>query len=498
MKNCKFLLLPLFAGLALKAHSQELNNVIVKSDVFVSQQRLLDKISPLLGQEIDVRLLNKLLTEISAFYKNQGYLGAQAFFPQQESTDGVLEVYVDTAKLNEIVIHDQSSTKKSTLYSLLSKARILQGKDINSNELNSALLRIRDLNVYDISGYFERVNANSDDNIVNLNLDIRQKKRFSFQTIYDNYGSSTAGKNRFSAVFRSHNLTKHADSAAFLASVSDKGQSSFLFNYEIPVSSHPSVFGTKLSYGHYDLKEEYAQLGAQGSALTAEAYIKEPLIRDSENRLDMTTSVYFKSLEDKLKTYSISFKKLDYGLREEFFLENRFGKLNFEHTLGANVGRIKNQSSLRYQKDRSFLIGSLSSVIQYRFTDNYYVKNTLSVQIANQTLDSSDKFIPGGAYAVGAFENNIASSDSGIFDDLRVGTLFNYNSILLNSYFAFEQAYAQNRSKDKESFYGLALGIEGNYRDFFVNTSLNKAIGHNSEYAKEQLKLLVKFGYKFV
>ena len=191
MKNYRLLLLPLMISAAFEANSLELSNVIVKSDVSINRQSLNDRLEPLLGSQIDVSLLNRLLNEISAFYKNQGYLGAQAYFPEQESSDGILEVCVETAKLKEIVINDQSQSSKESLFRLLAKARSLQGRDINSKELNNALLRVRDLNVYDISGYFSKPDDsnNEDDDLVNLNLDIRAKKRFGFEAMYDNYGN---------------------------------------------------------------------------------------------------------------------------------------------------------------------------------------------------------------------------------------------------------------------------------------------------------------------
>ncbi len=58
------------------------------------------------------------------------------------------------------------------------------------------------------------------------------------------------------------------------------------------------------------------------------------------------------------------------------------------------------------------------------------------------------------------------------------------------------QAHAKNHNSDrKESFYAVGLGSEVVYKGFYVNASLNKAVGTNREYAKDSVKLLVKFGY---
>lgn len=81
------------------ARSQPLTNVAVSSTDNLDVNALHEVITPFLGKEIDVPLLQDLLNEISYFYQNQGYLAAQAFFPEQESSDGQLQVIVSAANL---------------------------------------------------------------------------------------------------------------------------------------------------------------------------------------------------------------------------------------------------------------------------------------------------------------------------------------------------------------------------------------------------------------
>ena len=97
-----------------------------------------------------------------------------------------------------------------------------------------------------------------------------------------------------------------------------------------------------------------------------------------------------------------------------------------------------------------------------------------------------------------AFASNTASSDNGIFDDLK----FTYkvkSYPTFNVYTDFMQAHARNHeNRKKESFYAVGVGGEFVYHGFYVNASLNKAVGQNREYAQDNVKLLLKFGYYMV
>ena len=42
---------------------------------------------------------------------------------------------------------------------------------------------------------------------------------------------------------------------------------------------------------------------------------------------------------------------------------------------------------------------------------------------------------------------------------------------------------------------GIGTGIRYSFEGFFIDTSLNKAVGPNKEYAKDSMKFLISFGY---
>ena len=108
-------------------HALTLSNVIIKSGARIDKSSMDKKLNPYLGKEIDIALLQNILNEISDYYRKKGYLAAQAFYPEQQSQNGVVEVIVKTAKLDDIKIANYASLTPKTAYMLSENERKFQG-----------------------------------------------------------------------------------------------------------------------------------------------------------------------------------------------------------------------------------------------------------------------------------------------------------------------------------------------------------------------------------
>ena len=498
MTGIRKILLNLAAALCLvftgAVSSQTLNNVEIKSQARLSRSELDAVLKPYMGKEITVSTLQNLLNELTAVYKSNGYLTAQAFFPEQESYNGELKVVVETTKLNEIRLNNLSSVNMSTLNRLFGRTRRLQDRAVNTTELNDNLLKVRDLNVFDMAGFFE----NSNNGGADLILDIKPKKRFSFQTFYDNYGNKSTGENRFVGVITCNDVSHHADRSNLLLVTTDRKQNNFSFDYRVPVSSYLNVLGTDLSYSSYELGGDYRDLDIHGNVFNADLYLEQPIYRSARTRFTGEIGGYYRSITDSIDAFEVKLKRHSNGVFTDFKLDNFFATAKLANALRFNYGQLKNDDEYKLYEDKSYFITTLDGSVSFDVNKFFNISNSYNLQIASTTLDPSDKFTPCGAYGVRAFASNTASADNGIFDDLK----FTYkvkSYPTFNIYTDFMQAHARNHeNKKKESFYAVGVGTELAYRGFYVNASLNKAVGQNREYAKDSVKLLVKFGYYMV
>ncbi|MBQ8022861.1 MAG: ShlB/FhaC/HecB family hemolysin secretion/activation protein [Succinivibrio sp.] len=475
-------------------HALTLSNVIIKSGARIDKSSMDKKLNPYLGKEIDIALLQNILNEISDYYRKKGYLAAQAFYPEQQSQNGVVEVIVKTAKLDDIKIANYASLTPKTAYMLSENVRKFQGKEINSHELNASLLKIKDLNIFDIAGYFE--NSQNKPDHATLTLDLKGRSRFGYELTYDNYGNESTGKKRYTLSLNSLNLSKHADKGYLLVGTTDKKQNNLILGYSIPFTSHPTIFGFQFNYGSYELGDTYDSLDVKGNSLGGNLYIKEPLYRSLDSKVSFTGGGYYKNLTDKIESYDLELKRNKFGGYFEF--ETAFLKedLNCLNSLKLDYGLIQDKSNLSDNKSqRSYLLSNFDSKLDWNFYKNFSFINTINLQYAQKGVDASDKFIPGGAYGVSAYEGSLASSDLGLFHDLKLQTKLT-NRPYLDLFINFMQAYAKNVDvKKNESFYALGTGSNLSYGGFYLTASVSKAIGKNKEYAKDSAKFLLKAGY---
>lgn len=472
----------------------ELNNVIIRSGARIDKKSMDKKLSPYLGKEIDVLLLQNILNEISDYYRKHGYLAAQAFYPEQQSQNGVIEVVVKTVKLDEIRVSNYADLSPKTAYMLTENVRKFQGKEINSDRLNASLLKIKDLNIFDMAGYFEK-SQNKEDH-ASLTLDLKGRSRFGYELSYDNYGNLSTGKNRYTLSLNSHNLSKHADRGYLIAGTTDKRQNNLILGYSIPFTSHPTLFGFQFNYGNYNLGDTYASLDVKGNSLGGNIFIREPLYRTTDSRVNLTGAGYYRSLTDKIESYSLELKRNKFGAYFDFGADLFKDSLSFLNSVKLDYGMVQNKSGLTDDvSKRAYLLSNFESKLDWNFYKNLSLINTVNLQYAQKSVDASDKFIPGGAYGVSAYDGSLASSDLGLYHDIKLQTKL-LTKPYLNFFVNFMQAYAKNVDVEKkEAFYALGTGSNLSYGGFYLTASVSKAIGKNSEYAKDSAKFLLKAGY---
>lgn len=481
-------------ALSPSVNALELNNVIIKSGARIDKKAMDKKLNPYLGKEIDIALLQNILNEISDYYRMNGYLAAQAFYPEQQSQNGVVEVIVKTAKLDDIKISNYASLTPKTAYMLTENVRKFQGKEINSHELNASLLKIKDLNIFDIAGYFENSQNKADH--ASLTIDLIGRSRFGYELSFDNYGNESTGQNRYTLSLNSLNLSKHADKGYLILGTTDKKQNNLILGYSIPFTSHPTIFGFQFNYGSYELGDTYDSLEVKDNSLGGNLYIKEPLYRTLDSRVNFTGGGYYKALTDKIESYSLELKRNKFGGYFDFEASVFKEDLNFLNTLKLDYGLVQDKSNLSDAKSqRAYLLSNFDSKLDWNFYKNYSLINTFSVQYAQKAVDASDKFIPGGAYGVSAYDGSLASSDLGLFHDLKLQTKL-MSKPYLDFFVNFMQAHAKNvEVEKKESFYAIGSGSNISYGGFYLSASVSKAIGKNKEYAKDSAKFLLKAGY---
>ena len=101
-------------------------------------------VAPYVGKELDFAGLNEVAAIITAHYSSHGYIVSQAYLPQQEIRDGVIEIAVLEARLGQIKINQapQSRLQPSAVKQVLEP--LSGGTPIEVRALERPLLLLND------------------------------------------------------------------------------------------------------------------------------------------------------------------------------------------------------------------------------------------------------------------------------------------------------------------------------------------------------------------
>jgi len=184
-----------------------------------------------------INQLQEAANKVAAYYREHGYILAQAFVPAQQVTNGEVTVQVLEGRLADVLVEGNKGYSAPTL---TRPFKSLVGEPLDKDSIESALLTLTN---YPGITAFGVLGAGSDVGTTNLTLRVQSEDRFRTETVVDNYGTQFAGEYRGQATFTFNDPLHRADrlklTGLYGASTS-KGSSHGAYgglDYEIPLFS---------------------------------------------------------------------------------------------------------------------------------------------------------------------------------------------------------------------------------------------------------------------
>ena len=468
-----------------------LNSVVVHSKAYQNNPELQALLRPYLGQEINAKLLQNILDEVSHYYQEKGFYSSQAYYPDQSTTQGVITVEVAHPRLGEVNINNLSTLNSYAEKLLFKSFNNFEEQYFDEEALQNHLYRLSDLNAFSLNASYAETKL---DDTVSLDLDINKIKPVNYLLFVDNYGTKASGKIRGGGQVQFNNITKSADNLSLFYARSNEKQNNFSLSYEIPVSSHPTLLGSSVCLSNYELGSEYKVLGAKGKALSYDLYLKEPLYRSSNSKLQLTLGTEYNKLSDEFEVFDLEFKK--HSLLGYLSLggAHNANKIYLRGEIKTSLGNLKNDDDYKLYKEGGFSIFNFDGSLAYKYSDYVEFKDNLIMQLGSKELDSSERFIAGGAQRVSAYDSNVSSGDSGIFNS----TILQLKPLKALDLFVsphFDSAYVKSSDYDGLKLFGAGLSLNFKHQGFFVNSSLDFPIGHLENVDEDNFKIFVRTGY---
>ena len=378
---------------------------------FVPQSALDPLIAQYLHKELSFTDLNNAAAAVTKYFREQGYLLAEAYLPAQEIENGKVEIAILIGQYGDIVLKNTSTVNEHIIKKQL--AALQSGNYINNRDLERAVLLAGDL-----AGVVAKITLTpgKKNGTADAIIETKNREKTSQGSIsYNNWGNRFVGNDQGILAYNLENLAHSGDnlmvSLATAGSSLDVGSA----GYRIPLSEGLAL---NLSYAkvHYSLGKEYADLNAHGTAYTRHADIAWNLQRSRNGNLNLQMGYDHKRLQDlRDTTNSLTEKRshmVSLGLTGDSLDTLWGGGANSYSVMWYN-GSLNAKSNHEAPPVGSWQKTAYNLLRQQHLAERLSLQVTFSGQLATANLDSSEQFSLGGPNGVRAYPANEAFGDEG-------------------------------------------------------------------------------------
>ena len=395
---------------------------VVKQFVFVGNSKvsgaeLQTIVADLIGKPITFDDLKRATDAITEYYREQGWL-VRVILPQQDITDGTVTLRIVEAKLGGIKINNQSKRVSDARVEAWIYGRIPQDSELYLDQLDHALLTLNDLPDVAVVGSLQE-GAKPGDTI--LLITVTDKPLFNGQVAVDNYGSSSSGTVRGSALVNVNGPLGIGDQVSVYGMYS-QGNNYGRLSYTLPVGNsglRVGVNGSSMSYRV--LGDSFNSLFNNGFANTGGLEATYPIIRTRPMNLIGLLNWNYSQFRNWSNGKSIPENSYDTNVTQigasGNLIDGLFGGgLNTASLIGSlgDIGKDAWQNSGQ-------LIGVAGTFAKLRYAANRNQALTESLsfylgvsgQLASKNMDSSEQLYLGGPMNVRAYASGQGAASQG-------------------------------------------------------------------------------------
>jgi len=396
--------------------------------------RLMALLSTATGQELSLAELRAVADRITALYRDAGYFLARAVLPPQDVTSGTVTVLVLEGRLDSTDgVRLQPANPSVPLKLDLALARRIVTAPLSPTgalrlaDVERGILLLNDLPGVAASGNLEPGSAPDTTRLV---VDISSTPALNGAVTFDNHGSRYTSSNRWGAQLSANNILGLGDQASAQLLLSPNGDYRYArLGYSQLADARGLRLGGTVNSLQYRLGADLAPLDAKGSANVLGLTASYPLLRSRSRNLNLVLLADNKRLRNSSLGVETSNKRVRVVTTtlSGDWQDSLGGSLNGGTTLAdvsLGLGQLDlSANPANLQQDQapqgaltqgSFQRLNFGMTRVQRITPRLNLTAQLQGQWARKNLDSSEKFLLGGANGVRAYPSGEAAGDSGV------------------------------------------------------------------------------------
>lgn len=479
---------------------------------FIDEAELQAELVSFLNRPLRMVDIEAAASRITALYRQRGYPVARAYVPRQDAREGTLLLRVLVGHFGRFSLKNRSRVADDLVRPVFQSLQD-QGA-VTRAGLERAMLRVGDMPGASLPRL--TVGPGEAPGTSDFEVEVDEGPQVAGYLLGDNQGSRYTGRNRLSLGLDLNSPLGGADRLSLHAmNAEGGGLVSGRLAYSVPLGSdglRAELAGSKTTY---ELGSVYQDLGASGTADSAEATLSYPVLRGRTQNLVISLNLAARHLRDDIdldqsrnpREATVATLGLQHEAWGRLFDAPSYSQVSLGLTVGELDFTDASQRALNQAGARTGGgFGHLNLGLQLRLNLNpaWTASATLTAQKAlhNKNLDSSEQMNLAGPNGVRAYRESV-SGDNGcvVSAELRYA---------LPGWAGFSQSLGlfgdagrvalQDGGYTTQSAHHLAdlgLGWAGRWRDWVGKLEVARAVGSAPQDGSGKTRVLAQAGLAF-
>ncbi|MGF1656990.1 MAG: ShlB/FhaC/HecB family hemolysin secretion/activation protein [Verrucomicrobiales bacterium] len=405
----------------------------------VAEDRLASLAARVEGRTVTFADLLRLVVEMNAAYRDEGFPLARANLPPQDVEGGVVKIELIEARLGEVRLAEKSSTPQWMLRSMV---RQRPGEPLDLRRIERGLLYYNRTRTGGIGAVLE---AGGEFGTTDVLLQLDPPPRNELTYVTDNAGRESVGLLRHLAVYQRNNAFWLLEDRLVLGGVFSEGVTSFYGSYELFLPGRLPRLALSYSQGDTEVVDgPFQALGILGESQSFDISITQPLIVNERWLLQAGVRA--------AHTWS------ETNFSDLFIQEETVDSLSFELSASRLDGgggwftlhRARYIQGETLGNTEDFITVSGSLLRQQRIGRSLQASAELRYQIGDEGLPTSERFALGGVQSLRGYPESDTLADNGYLGRLEVAWM----------------PFVQMREPDPRGFGGLSRDLLGSVQPF--------------------------------
>lgn len=418
-----------------------------------STAQLQQLVADVIGQQLNLKQLQQVAQRITTYYQQHGYGYSRAYLPQQNLSQGIVQINVLEAHYDQINLKNNSRLQQRLLEKFL--APLKQGEQIDHLQMQQQLKLLNQLNGVN-TRHVLTPGAHVGSSQLNINVE-----NAALVTGYigaDNYGNEYIHTLRTTAGISVNNPIGLGDTFSLEFLTTGQYLNAAKVSYAFTFTGQGTRLGLSHSYLDYQLAGELKSIAATGNTTQSSLLISQPLLLNNSAEVFLTVQYGHQHLTDDIELNQYNkhrdidaltirldgsrFDRIVAAGLTQYGVSTVYGQVKYKNAAAAVMDEQGADTAGDYWVSRLYL-----SRLQHIGEQGTQAYLGLSAQYSADNLDSAEQYLLGGPTHIRAYPISQFAGSSGywVTAELRqrlfknaqhqlIGTLFvDHAGLILNA-----------------------------------------------------------------